>query len=240
MKTNRILLVALWIFLSAGIEARADQIQEGAAAEELFGARFKEGKGVELSDITRASLKLETAEVTEKAISDALSFPVQVISVSPKLQAVATLPKQLADKLKLADRVELSAGSGQSFAAQVADVTSASISGDIEILVEESERHPPAKLGDTLSATLPSATQESVTAIPRSALLRNVNGSFVYVVNGSHFLRTQVKTGREGDDFYEITDGLYPGDEVVTSAVNSLWYAELQAIRGGQSCADEH
>lgn len=120
---------------------------------EIFGARFKEGKGVQLSDVTRASIALETVEVTDESVD-----------------------------------------------------------------------------GSSTAATV----------VPLSALLTTSTGSYVYVENGHHFLRTEVTVGRNDGIRLEITDGLYAGDIVVQSPVNLLWYAELQAIRGGQSCADEH
>lgn len=78
------------------------------------------------------------------------------------------------------------------------------------------------------------------TIIPTSALLKTVTGNFVYVVNGKHYLRTEVKGSPIDNKNLSITDGLFPGDEVVVSRVNSLWYAELQALRGGKACADGH
>ena len=52
-----------------------------------------------------------------------------------------------------------------------------------------------------------------------------------------------VTPGRRGAsvcDFAEITEGLYAGDQIVTSPVNTLWMAELQILRGGKSCTCGH
>jgi multidrug efflux pump subunit AcrA (membrane-fusion protein) len=72
-----------------------------------------------------------------------------------------------------------------------------------------------------------------VLAVPRSALLDAATGTFVYVVNGDHYLRTPVKTEARSADFVEITDGLYAGDVVVVSPVEQLWLAELRLTKGG-------
>ena len=70
-------------------------------------------------------------------------------------------------------------------------------------------------------------------SVPRSALLRTVEGWFVYTKSGDRLIRAAVKVGVMNDEFAEITDGLYAGDIVALKPVMKLWLAELQAIRGG-------
>lgn len=216
-------------------------LDERQKEAEVFGARFKEGKGVELSDVTRASLQLETTEVTEETIGNGLTFSLQVLSAGELAEGVALLPKELSSRLRVGERVELQKeDTSEKGSGIILKLMKASLSGETEALVTIEKSPAALKIGDTLSAALISSSSEAVTAVPRSALLRAAAGNFVYVVNGSHFLRTEVKTGQEGADFIEISDGLYAGDEVVKSPVNLLWYAELQAIRGGVGCADGH
>jgi hypothetical protein len=84
------------------------------------------------------------------------------------------------------------------------------------------------------------ATARNVTAIPTEALLRTVKGDFVYVSNGGWYLRTPVTVGASADGHYEIKDGLYEGDTIITRGTRALWLAELQAVNGGVGCADGH
>lgn len=84
------------------------------------------------------------------------------------------------------------------------------------------------------------ATAKNVAAIPADALLRTVKGDFVYVSNGGWYLRTPVTIGANADGHYEIKDGLYEGDTIVTRGTRALWLAELQAVNGGVGCADGH
>ena len=72
--------------------------------------------------------------------------------------------------------------------------------------------------------------------IPASAVIRGVEGTFVYTVSGSHYVRTAVKPGAESCGWVEITDGLYAGDVVVARAVDALWNVELCALKGGTPC----
>ena len=76
--------------------------------------------------------------------------------------------------------------------------------------------------------------------LPRAALLQTAEGNFVYTVSGERFVRAAVKVGVLNDEFVEITDGLYAGDQVAAQPVMTLWLAELQSLRGGKACADGH
>ena len=46
----------------------------------------------------------------------------------------------------------------------------------------------------------------------------------------------QSLTGTMLQEFVEITDGLYAGDQVVAQPVMSLWLTELASVKGGQAC----
>ena len=81
---------------------------------------------------------------------------------------------------------------------------------------------------------------KSVPAVPATALLRTVKGDFVYVSNGGWLLRTPVRIGANDGVWFEMKDGLYEGDNIVTHGTQALWMAELQAVNGGVGCADGH
>lgn len=101
------------------------------------------------------------------------------------------------------------------------------------------------KLTATSAAFVGLATAEvSASRVPAEAVLRTVQGTFVYVDNGGWFLRTRVTPGpvdappRDGSSI-PIADGLYDGDRIVTQGVRALWLAELHFLRAGQACAHE-
>lgn len=81
---------------------------------------------------------------------------------------------------------------------------------------------------------------KSVAAVPADSLLRTVKGDFVYVANGEWFLRTPVTIGASDGAWFEVKEGLYEGDHIVTRGTYALWLAELQAVNGGVGCADGH
>ena len=105
--------------------------------------------------------------------------------------------------------------------------------GDIEVTLQASE---PLDEGTPIRATFNIPAGDPVTVIPRSALLTTVEGTYAYVKNDAFFVRTPVKIGDANTQHIAVTDGLYTGDEIVTSGVMQLWLAELQFLRGGKAC----
>ena len=75
--------------------------------------------------------------------------------------------------------------------------------------------------------------------VPDAALLRTVEGTFVYVENDGWLLRTPVTLGEREGNSCEVKEGLYEGDRVVVGGTRALWLAELHALRAGQACAHE-
>jgi multidrug efflux pump subunit AcrA (membrane-fusion protein) len=105
--------------------------------------------------------------------------------------------------------------------------------GEIEIIVGVTTAGTELKDGEFVSATISVPRNEPVIVIPRSALLRTVEGTYVYAVNGDAYYRTAVTVGSSTDDKLEVIDGLYAGDRVVAKPVETLWIIELRATKGG-------
>jgi len=62
-----------------------------------------------------------------------------------------------------------------------------------------------------------------VLSVPIEAIIDDGAEKFVFVKNGNQFLRQDVATGVSDDRYVEITDGLYPGDEVVTDGIRQIY-----------------
>jgi multidrug efflux system membrane fusion protein len=66
-------------------------------------------------------------------------------------------------------------------------------------------------------------TLHGVTIIPTSALQRGSNGLFVYVINDDHTVSVRViKTGTTEGERVQVTDGIKPGEMVVTDGGDRL------------------
>jgi hypothetical protein len=109
----------------------------------------------------------------------------------------------------------------------------------VEILAADGTLEPGSRLDCKFDIGRNPSLEPSL-VVPSSAVLNTAKGTFVYVVNGPHLLRTAVETGGslslETGDLIIINDGLYEGDTVVTRPVETLYLIELHAIKGGAHC----
>lgn len=217
--------------------------------------RFKEGHGLALHPKIRQSIGLVIAEVSETSVTPEFTVQLHVIQGVSGLQRVTFLPgnesrseasgwlsKEKAGRLQPGQEAELHMETEglkvieKGVLKRIEKPISEAL-GDYEVIVETEKA---VQSGTRLSAVFRLPPGDAVTAVPRSALLKTVEGWFVYAINEDFFLRTPVKVGAMNNELVEITDGLYAGDQIVVSPVNSLWMAELQILRGGKACTCGH
>lgn len=75
--------------------------------------------------------------------------------------------------------------------------------------------------------------REGIVSVPRSALQGDTANRFLYVEDfdlPNAFVKTPVQVGQMNDRFVEITNGLFPGDKVVTQGAYSLAFAGSSSI----------
>ncbi len=204
--------------------------------------QFSARKGLLLPEQTRMSLGLEVVEVTERKMAASLALPLRVYQVeSDALRASGMVTPEQAKSLKPGQAIQVRAAHGTCYNGKVAGLMDQleKATGLVEVLVEIPDRSDGLTIGASLAGKITFAVEPRVLTIPRPALLTCSEGSFVYTVSGEHLVRTAVKLGARDDDFVEITDGLYAGDQVVAQPVLSLWMTELAAVKGGQACCLE-
>lgn len=243
MKLNiKLLSLALLLFLAIGTtsctESHASSTHTAAPTPEN-GAQFKEGKGLALTEIMAESIGLQTSEVTEENMTPVIVFELQTTQKGN--EATGWLTSEQAASIRPGMTVEMrTAGpTPTSLKGKVGRLEKASFiaSGDFEIAVQT---ETPVEAATPINATILLEAAEGRTAIPKSALLTTAEGSFVYARNADFYVRTPIKTGAVSDAHIEVLDGLYTGDEIVSSPVMSLWLAELQILRGGKACTCGH
>lgn len=205
---------------------------EPAAPEN--GAQFKKGEGLSITDEMKTSIGLKVEDVAEEKVGSSVAMN---LTVADAHTATAWVSPGEAGKITNGMQVIIQDGS-DSLKGTVERVDLAAVGGgDAEIVVKAGSEMP---VGRTLKATAAHPEGDAVAAIPASALLKTAEGTFAYTVNGKFFVRTPVTVGASNDQLVEITDGLYAGDQVVTTPVMSLWMAELQVLRGGKACTCGH
>lgn len=212
----------------------ADDDDAGSSTES--GAQFKEGHGLSLTPLMSKAIGLQTAEVQEQKIAPMFTTALQTIERGNVASGWITEPQ--AALLQPGMEMELDYAGGKSTGKVLRlEKSPYATLGDFEVTVQTVA---PVNAGTAITATFRFPAGDAVPSIPKSALLTTAEGTFVYAKNDQFYLRTPVKVGARSNDGVEITDGLYAGDEIVSSAVMSLWLAELQVLRGGKSCTCGH
>ena len=244
---KRLILMLSAVALAACQKPAAEQ--SGQPPEN--GAQFKEGRGLALTETMKQAIGLQVAEVEEAKIAPCFTTVLHIMSEGGGLQRVAFSPVAHAASGWLTAAQAAMVKPGMEVVLRAESPGTPSARG----LVKGVEKSPYQMLGDyEVTVVCPSALEtggrvlatfqapagDAVTAIPRTALLKTAEGSFVYALDGEFYLRTPVKVGALGADHAEITDGLYTGDQIVISPVMALWLAELQVLRGGKACTCGH
>ncbi len=215
-------------------------------ADETAGARFEEGRGIFFLDETRQAIGLTLGEVGERILHPVVSVEAQVYRSAAEVPrpgaeqsgfayASAFLPPDIAATVRVGDPGDLRAR-GIAYSATVWKVESASREAvnSEEVLLQIPDKEDNLHVGDFLTGALaPQGDGGAVVAMPRSGVLETASGKFAYVEKGGAFLRVPVVTGRASAEFIEITEGLAPGDRVVTHPVETLHLIELRATKGG-------
>ena len=217
----------------------------GHEEESPSGASFKAGKGVIVTDETKKILGVEVAEVTEQKLPAQIRFNMQVFGekhhhairdddhTGCDVHGSGFLVADKADTVRAGQIVQIQTRTNEALAGVVLAVEKAVSLGEAEVIVGLTNATDKVKPGEFLSAVITLPRDNMVTVIPRSALLRTSEGTFVYALNGEAYLRTPVKLGSEANGLLEITDGLLAGDSVVTKPAETFYLIELRATKGG-------
>lgn len=80
------------------------------------------------------------------------------------------------------------------------------------------------RTGQTYSLNLPLGQPEEAVMIPRGTFYQKTGGRWIYVVteDGSKAYKREIRIGRQNPQYYEVLEGLEPGEEVITSGYDNL------------------
>ncbi|NUN92903.1 MAG: efflux RND transporter periplasmic adaptor subunit [Verrucomicrobiae bacterium] len=211
------------------------------------GARFDPDKGVLLSEETRRSLGIETAEATKDRLPLEIRFTPQVFDETPRVadvgggriacaaKASGLIAREQAALLRDGMPVRLVTQAGNALGGVVLKVHPAVTLafGDAEVVAGVTNAGARLAMGEFLAAVVTIPRDAPVLVVPKAAVLRSVEGASVYAAHGGAFRRVEVKTGAETEEGIEITEGLNAGDAVAVRAVETLRLIELRATKGG-------
>ncbi len=101
------------------------------------------------------------------------------------------------------------------------DVTNGSFQVD---LFFEGEEPGQIKRGQTLQIRLSFSSPTDAIIVKRGGFFQETGGNWIYIVDGSGEFATKrkIKIGRQNTNFYEVMEGLEPGEQVIISSYDSF------------------
>lgn len=100
-------------------------------------------------------------------------------------------------------------------------------------LVFDGQRPDNIRVGQTYYINLQLGEPTRAILIPRGTFYQATGGRWVYVLsaNGREAVRRQIRIGRQNPQYYEVLEGLKPGEQVITSSYDSFGEAEKIIIK---------
>ena len=84
----------------------------------------------------------------------------------------------------------------------------------------EDEKPENLRRGQTYYLDLQLGQPEEAVIIPRGTFYQKTGGRWIYVLdkNGNKATKREIKIGRQNPQYYEVTEGLEPGEQVIVSS----------------------
>jgi len=84
--------------------------------------------------------------------------------------------------------------------------------------------------GQSLQIRIALSDEADALIIPRGGFYQQTGGNWIFKLtkDGSKAYRTEIRVGRQNPDFYEVLDGLQPGDRVVVNSYEN--YGDVQEL----------
>jgi HlyD family secretion protein len=100
-------------------------------------------------------------------------------------------------------------------------------------LAFDSETPSEIRRGQTIRLRLELGDLAEALLLPRGGFYQTTGGNWVYVVDGSgdYAVRQNIRLGRQNPQFFEVLEGLEPGDEVVTSSYDTFGDADRLVLQ---------
>ena len=84
--------------------------------------------------------------------------------------------------------------------------------------------------GQTLQIRLALSDETQALLLPKGGFYQQTGGNWIFKVNadGKSAYKVDIQLGRQNPDYYEVLQGLKPGDKVVTSSYEN--YGNMQEL----------
>ena len=91
------------------------------------------------------------------------------------------------------------------------------------------ERPDNIRTGQTYYINLELGQPTDAVVIPKGTFFQNTGGNWIFVLDrdGKKAYRRRIKIGRQNPQYYEVTEGLEPGEKVIVSGYESYKDSEV-------------
>lgn len=119
----------------------------------------------------------------------------------------------------------------KNYALKITKVYTQVTSGRFQVDMEFAGEVPKGiRRGQTLQIRLALSDETQALLLPKGGFYQQTGGNWIFKLNenGSIAYKTDIQVGRQNPDYYEILQGLQPGDKVVTSSYEN--YGDMQEL----------
>lgn len=100
-------------------------------------------------------------------------------------------------------------------------------------LVFSEEKPSTIRTGQTYNINLQLGESSEALLLPKGSFFQSTGGQWIFVVNkeGTEALRRSIRIGKQNSRYYEVLEGLEPGEKVITSNYDSFGEAERIVLK---------
>ncbi len=93
-----------------------------------------------------------------------------------------------------------------------------------------SERPDQIRTGQTYYINLELGSPTQAVLIPRGAFYQSTGGNWIYVMEQGKAVRRNIRIARQNPQYYEVVEGLQPGEEVIVSSYQTFGDSEVLTL----------
>jgi RND family efflux transporter MFP subunit len=230
----------------AGVIPRKDA---EVATADLGAARLNAVNANRARELSTLRSPIDGVVTKINAVLGASADPTMVmveVSDPSAVDALLTLSPGDASRVKVGDRVELHGGASASAAAiaggRVADISAVvdSASRGVPTRVEVESGAGAVRIGQTVFGRIVVAEHERAVVVPLESLVPTGEGFKVFVVDDKGIAQSRpVKIGGRSDRGAWITDGLKPGEKIVTQGAYGVDDSTKVTTGGAEAAPDD-
>jgi len=136
----------------------------------------------------------------------------------------ANIDERYVSRVEIGQEAELDF-SGESYPLNVSKIYTGVTGGAFQVdMLFAGEQPDGIKRGQTIQMRLMFSSASDALIIKRGGFFQETGGNWIYVVDpsGDYAVKREIRLGRQNTRFYEVLEGLEPGEEVIISSYDSF------------------